>query len=175
MTGAAGSTPSNTTWIDRLSERIGHGVAWLTLAMVGVTLIVVVLRYAFGTGRIWLQESITWMHAAVFMLGAAYALRTGDHVRVDVLYRSRTAHQRAWVDALGVLLLLWPVCGFIFIESLPYVASSFGVREASREAGGLPALYLLKAVIPLMAALLALQGLADLLRAVRTIRTPATP
>ncbi len=170
MTDSTGPGPSNSTWIDRLSERVGHAVSWLTLAMVLVTLVVVVLRYAFDTGRIWLQESITWMHAIVFMLGAAYALRTGDHVRVDVFYRKASARVRAWVDALGTVLLLFPLCGFILVESLPYLASSFSAGESSREAGGLPGLFVLKAVIPLMAGLLALQGLADLLRAVRTIR-----
>jgi TRAP-type mannitol/chloroaromatic compound transport system permease small subunit len=163
------------SWIDRFSDLVGRAVAWLTLTMVLATLLVVVLRYSFGTGRIWLQESITWMHASVFMLGAAYALKTEDHVRVDVLYRKMTARGRAWVDALGIALFLLPLCVYIFCESLPYVAASFEVREASREAGGLKGLFLIKAVIPLMAVLLALQGIADLWRALSTIRSGVPP
>jgi TRAP-type mannitol/chloroaromatic compound transport system permease small subunit len=170
MSSPAAPQPANNTWIDRLSDFVGRSIAWLTLAMVLVTLLVVVLRYAFDIGRVWLQESITWMHAITFMLGAAYALKTEDHVRVDVFYRKMTERGRAWVDALGVLFFLLPLCGYILYESLPYVQSSFEVRETSREAGGLKGLFLVKAVIPLMAVLLALQALAHLARAVRTIR-----
>lgn len=157
-------------FIDRLSEAVGRAVAWLTLLMVLVTFVVVVLRYAFSTGRIWMQESISWMHAAVFMLGAAWALRTQDHVRVDVFYRGFSPHVRAWVDVLGVLLLLLPTCGYIAYESYDYVRVSWQIRESSREAGGLRALYLLKTLIPVMAALLALQGLSEAARALRVIR-----
>ncbi|MCB1624946.1 MAG: TRAP transporter small permease subunit [Pseudomonadales bacterium] len=170
MSADPGHAASKTGLIDRCSDALGRAIAWLTLAMVIVTLLVVVLRYAFGIGAIWLQESITWMHALVFMLGASYALRHGDHVRVDVFYRRATASQRGWIDALGILLLLLPLCAYILYTSVPYVAASFAVREASREANGLLALFLLKAVIPLLAVLLALQALADLRRAVQLIR-----
>ena len=156
--------------IDRCSDWLGRTIAWLTLAMVTVTLIVVILRYVFGIGLIWLQESITWMHAVVFMLGASYALRHEDHVRVDVFYRRASPRQQGWVDALGIVLLLLPLCAYILYTSYPYVAASFAVRESSREANGLPALFLLKAVIPLMAVLLGLQAVADLRRALVRIR-----
>lgn len=156
--------------IDRCSDWLGRTIAWLTLAMVIVTLIVVILRYVFGIGLIWLQESITWMHAVVFMLGASYALRHEDHVRVDVFYRRASPRQQGWVDALGIVLLLLPLCAYILYTSYPYVAASFAVRESSREANGLPALFLLKAVIPLMAVLLGLQAVADLRRALVRIR-----
>ena len=156
--------------IDRCSDWLGRTIAWLTLAMVIVTLIVVILRYVFGIGLIWLQESITWMHAVVFMLGASYALRHEDRVRVDVFYRRASPRQPGWVDALGIVLLLLPLCAYILYTSYPYVAASFAVRESSREANGLPALFLLKAVIPLMAVLLGLQAVADLRRALVRIR-----
>ncbi|MEZ5515270.1 MAG: TRAP transporter small permease subunit [Steroidobacteraceae bacterium] len=170
MSAADGTLPGKSSLIDRLSDALGRAISWLTLAMVLVTLVVVVLRYVFGIGVIWLQESITWMHAVVFMLGASYALRQEDHVRVDVLYRRATPRQRGWIDVLGSLLFLLPFCAYILYTSWPYVAASFAVREASREANGLPGLFLLKAVIPLMAVLLALQALADLRRAVHRIR-----
>ena len=156
--------------IDRCSDWLGRTIAWLTLAMVIVTLIVVILRYVFGIGLIWLQESITWMHAVVFMLGASYALRHEDHVRVDVFYRRASPRQQGWVDALGIVLLLLPLCAYILYTSYPYVAASFAVRESSREANGLAALFLLKAIIPLMAILLGLQAVADLRRALVRIR-----
>lgn len=157
-------------WIDRLSIGIGRIVAWLTLIMVASTFLIVLLRYLFDLGFIWMQESVTWMHAAVFMLGAAWALRSGDHVRVDVFYKKMSSRNQGWVDLLGTLLFLLPTCGYIFFESLPYVQQSWEIGERSREASGLPGLFLLKTLIPLAALLLALQGVSDLVRAARRIR-----
>jgi TRAP-type mannitol/chloroaromatic compound transport system permease small subunit len=165
--------PTQTTgiaWLDALSTAVGIAVSWLTAAMVLLTFVIVALRYLFDTGFIWMQESVTWMHAAVFMLGAAYALRTGDHVRVDVFYKKMPESGRGWVDLLGTLLLLLPLCGYVFFESLPYVQQSWEIGERSREASGLPGLYLLKSLIPLTAVLLALQGVSDIVRAWRRIR-----
>lgn len=152
--------------IERLSDRTGRLAAWLTLAMVIVMVAVVVLRYFLGLGGAWLTESVTWMHAFVFMLGAAYALRHDEHVRVDVFYRGWSARRQAWVNLLGTLLFLLPFCAWVIHSSVPYVASSWSIRESSREAGGLPALYLLKTLIPLATVLLALQGVALALRSV---------
>jgi len=106
----------------------------------------------------------------VFMLGAAYTLRHDEHVRVDVLYRRMSDRSRAIVDLAGTVLFLLPLCGYLLYETVPYVESSWRVAERSREAGGLPALYLLKAVIPLMAVLLAIQGLATVLRCVDRLK-----
>ena len=146
--------------LESISVAVGRSVALLTAVMVVVTAIVVLLRYLFGLGWIWLQESITWMHAAVFMLAAAYTLAREEHVRVDVFYREMSARARAWVDLVGTLVLLLPVCIFLLWSGWGYVASSWGISEASQEAGGLPALYLLKSVLVAMPALLGLQGVA---------------
>lgn len=141
--------------------------------MVLVTFIVVLLRYLFASGSIALQESITFMHAMVFMLGAAYTLRHEGHVRVDIFYRKFGPRGRAWVDLLGVLFLLLPVTLFITWISWEYVASSWSLLEGSREPGGLPGVFLLKSVIPLMALLLVLQGVAMGLQAWQTLRSPS--
>lgn len=155
--------------IDRLTGLIGRGVAWLTLAMVLVTFLVVALRYLFDSGYIWMQESVVWMHALVFLLAAAYTLREDEHVRVDIFYRKFTGRTRAWIDLLGTILLLMPGMLFVFITSLDFVAQSWRVHETSAEAGGLPALYLLKTAIPVAALLLMLQGLAVALRSLAKI------
>ena len=152
--------------LDRLAELTGRAVSWLTLGMVLLTITVVILRYLFDTGSIALQESITYLHAVVFMLGAAYTLKHDGHVRVDIFYQQRSPRTRAWIDLLGTLLLLAPVCVFIFISSLDYVSAAWAIREGSREAGGLDGVFLLKTVIPLMAVLLLLQGLSMSLRSV---------
>lgn len=163
--------------LDGLSELTGRVLSWLTLAMVLVTFTVVVLRYAFDTGSIALQESVTYLHAVLFMLGAAYTLRHDAHVRVDIFYQRWSPRARAWVDLLGTLLLLVPVCVFIIVASLDYVSVSWSIREGSREAGGLDGVYLLKTAIPLMAVLMLLQGSAQAIHSLLMIagytETPA--
>lgn len=159
-------------FLDAFSIRVGHAVSWLTLLMVLVTFVIVVLRYVFGIGLIWLQESLTWMHAAVFMLGAAYTLQREEHVRVDIFYRKMSEQQRAWVNLLGVLVFIFPMCAFFVYQSIDYVAVSWSLREVSRNSGGLfyPAVPLLKSVLVIMPVAVALQGLALLLRATQVIR-----
>lgn len=157
--------------IEGLAELTGRVVSWLTLGLALVGFLVVVLRYALDTGFIWMQETLTWMHALVFMVGAAYTLKHDEHVRVDVIYRGLPARTRAVIDLVGTLLFLLPFCTYVAYESLPYVEGSWRVGERSREAGGLPALYLLKAVIPTMAMLLAVQGVAVVLRSLVTLRS----
>lgn len=159
-------------FLDGLSIKIGHAVSWLTLLMVLVTFLIVVMRYVFGAGLIWLQESLTWMHAAVFMLGAAYTLQQEEHVRVDIFYSRMPDRQRAWVNLFGVLFFIFPMCAFFIYESLGYVAASWSIREVSRNSGGLPYPFvpLLKSVLVIMPVAVALQGLSLLLRSVQVIR-----
>ncbi|MCW8829505.1 MAG: TRAP transporter small permease subunit [Gammaproteobacteria bacterium] len=155
--------------LDLLSEWSGRLIAWLTLGMVAVTFAVVVLRYLFDIGWIALQESVTYMHALVFMLGAAYTLRHDGHVRVDIFYQRFGPRGKAWVDLFGTLLLLLPVTLFIAWASWDYVSSAWALKEGSPEAGGIPGVYLLKTAIPLMALLLTLQGLSLALRSLLVI------
>ncbi len=155
--------------VDGFSDWLGRAVAWLALGMVLVTFAVVVLRYGFDLGWIALQESVVYMHATLFLLAAAYTLRHDAHVRVDILYQRLGPVGKAWIDLLGTCLLLLPVCVFIAWISWDYVCAAWAVKESSREAGGLPAVFLLKSLIPLFAALLALQGLAQGCRALAVI------
>ena len=158
--------------LDRLNTAIGRAAAWLTLAMVLVTFVVVVLRYVFDVGFIWVQESVIWMHAVVFMMGAAYTLREDGHVRVDVFYRNMSARRQAWVDLIGVLVFLLPLCLFLAWNSIDFVMQSWRIGESSREPGGLPFPFfpMLKTVILLMPLTVALQGVSLFLRSLATIR-----
>ncbi|MCH7538383.1 MAG: TRAP transporter small permease subunit [Proteobacteria bacterium] len=158
--------------LDRISATLGRASAWLTLLMVIVTFVVVVMRYVFDAGLIWLQESVIWMHAFVFMIGAAYTLQQEEHVRVDIFYRAMTPARRAWVDLIGVLIFLLPLCAFLAWASIDYVALSWQLREASRESGGMPypMVPLLKSILIVMPILLGLQGVSMLLRCIRTLR-----
>jgi TRAP-type mannitol/chloroaromatic compound transport system permease small subunit len=159
--------------LDRFSEFVGKAAAWMTLFMVLVTFAVVVMRYVFDIGFIWLQESVVWMHAFVFMAGAAYTLQQEQHVRVDIFYREMTEKRRAWVDLLGVIIFLLPLCAFLGWTAFDFVAVSWGLHEASRESGGLPypMIPLLKSVLVIMPITLGLQGLSLLIRSAGILRS----
>lgn len=150
--------------IDRITEILGKGVAWLTLLMVLLTFSIVVLRYGFNLGWIGMQESVLYFHGLVFMLGAGYTLKHDGHVRVDIFYQQYSAKQKAWLNLFGSIFLLLPVCIFIFFISVNYVISSWQIMEQSPEAGGLPLVYLNKSLILLLAVTLSLQGIAEILR-----------
>jgi TRAP-type mannitol/chloroaromatic compound transport system permease small subunit len=152
--------------IDRTNDIIGRAVAWLTLAMVIIQFVVVVLRYVFGLGFIWMQESILYMHGIVFLLGAGYTLLKDGHVRVDIFYREASATRKAVVDLLGVLFLLIPFCVLVWTVALPYVMNSWAVFEGSKETSGIQGVYLLKTSILAFTILVALQGVSLALKSV---------
>ena len=136
----------------------GRTVSWLTLLMVLLTFAIVILRYGMNQGWIWLQESVTYLHALVFMTAAAWAFQTDDHVRVDIFYRDRSGRHKAWVNLIGTLIFLVPFSIFLIVIGWDYVAASWLTMEGSREAGGLPLVYLLKSLILIMPALLLIQS-----------------
>ena len=158
--------------VDTISIVSGRITSWLTLIMVIVTVIVVVMRYVFDAGAVWLQESVVWMHAVVFMVGAAYTLQQDEHVRVDILYRGMSERRRAWIDLLGTLLFLLPLSAFLGYKSWDFVAVSWQLAESSREPGGMPYPFvpLLKTVLLVMPLLLLLQGVGMLIRALQVLR-----
>jgi TRAP-type mannitol/chloroaromatic compound transport system permease small subunit len=151
--------------IDAVDERIGRAVAWLALAMVLVQLVVVVLRYVFGLGWVALQESVIYMHAALFMVAAGYTLLHDGHVRCDIFHGQASPRLRALVDLLGVVVFLLPVATLILWTAWPFVVNAWAVREGSPEGSlGIPGIYLLKSLILVFAVLLILQGLALAIR-----------
>jgi TRAP-type mannitol/chloroaromatic compound transport system permease small subunit len=160
--------------IEKTSYWSGRLVSWLTLSLVLLVFIVVVLRYLFDMGSIPLQESITYLHGMVFLLGAAFTLQQDEHVRVDVFYSSMTHRNRAWVDLGGTIFLLFPVCLYIFTMSLDYVLLSWRINESSSEAGGLPGLYLLKSLILIMPVMMMIQGTANIVRSLLFIFAQGT-
>jgi TRAP-type mannitol/chloroaromatic compound transport system permease small subunit len=151
--------------IDSLTAVIGHAVTWCLLVMVIVQVVVVLLRYVLGFGSIWLQETIIYAHATLFMLAAAWTLQQGGHVRVDIFYADASPRRKAVVDLLGAIVLLFPFSIGLVWLSAPYVARSWAILEHSRETSGLPLVFLLKTLIPLFALLLALQGISQAVRA----------
>ena len=150
--------------IDRLVSGIGRVAAWLILVVVLLQFALVVARYLFGLGSIWLSETVIYAHAAVFMLAAAWTLRAEGHVRVDIFYAEASARTKALIDLAGAVLLLLPFMLVLFWLSVPYAARSWAILEHSQEASGLPLVFVLKTLIPVFAALMALQGKAQVIR-----------
>lgn len=159
--------------LDALSEGLGRATAWLALVQVLVTCWIVVARYVFNSGSIAMQESITYLNALLFILCAGYTLRHNAHVRVDIFYAKASPRFRLWVDLLGTLLMLLPLCGFLLWISWDYAAAAWRIHERSAESSGLPWVYLLKSLIVVLPVLLALQGLAEALRAACRLFGPA--
>jgi len=150
--------------IDSITRRTGHFVSWLLLLMVLIESLIVVLRYGFEFGSIAMQESVTYLHASAFLLGCAFALQADEHVRVDIFYSKFSPRQQALVNIIGGLLFLAPFCCFVIYSSVDYVEQAWQIKEASAEAEGIAAVYLLKTLIPLFAILLLLQTLAEIIR-----------
>ena len=150
--------------IDTLTELTGRLLAWLSLLMMLVLCLVVALRYGFEIGSVRLQELVTYLHASIFMLGGAYTLKIGGHVRVDIFYRRFSMRTQAWINSLGSIVFLLPLCTYILVISYEFVQQSWHIREISTEPGGIPGVFLLKSLIPAMAITLALQAIAEVLR-----------
>ena len=167
------NTPDQVAGLNGLRKIIdlsGKTVAWLTLLMVLLTFTIVILRYGFSLGWIWLQELLVYFHVTVFTVGAAWTLQHNGHVRVDIFYADMPVKKRALVDLLGTLLFLVPFCIFLLIIAWPYVAGSWKLLEGSREAGGLPAVFLLKSLILVLPALLLMQAMISTSDAIKTLR-----
>ncbi len=151
--------------ISTFNDWLGRTISWLTLIMVILTFVIVILRKFFDLGWIWLQESVTWMHACVFMLAAAYTLQNEDHVRVDIFYTRFSPKKKALINLCGSVFLLLPLCVFIIWSSFDYVAESWRIQETSWQSGGLSFLYILKSIVPITALLLLVQGVSSSINA----------
>ena len=156
--------------IDRLTTAVGRAVAWLALATVILQFALVVARYVFGLGSIRLGETVIYANATLFLLASAWTLGEGGHVRVDVFYAHAKARTRAVVDLIGSLLLLLPFALVLLLLSTPFAARSWAILERSQETSGLPLVFLLKTLIPVFAVMMALQGVAQAIRAASALR-----
>ncbi len=151
-------------WIDQLNDRVGRATSWLTAVMVVVTTSDVLLRYVFNTSFVFIQELEWHLFAVLFLMAAGYTHLKGKHVRVDILYTRLSPRRQALVDLVFGVLFLFPTCFLLIKSSLPFVAHSWAVLEGSPDPGGLPARYLLKAVIPVGFILIGLQGISETIK-----------
>lgn len=160
--------------IDEINGRVGQAAKWLAVLLVMVQFVVVVLRYAYGSSYIWMQESIVYVHATLFMLAISYAYLIDAHVRVDIYYARWSDRTKAWTDFLSVVITVLPFCVLVMWASWGYVLTSWRHSEGPMAVGGLPLTSWLKSLILIMATLLALQGISVAIRAAAVIRGQAT-
>lgn len=132
--------------------------------MIVMVMLVVIVRYFLEIGSIALQESVTYLHSMIFLLGIAYTLKLDGHVRVDIFYRRFSLYRKAAVNVLGGIFFLIPISILIIFSSYDYVLASWAIGETSTENNGLPFVYLLKSLMLIMPATLLLQGIAEILK-----------
>ena len=149
--------------LNQINIIFGYICAFLVILMTLNVFAVVILRYVFGFSFIWMQETYVWMHAFIFMLGAGYAYLNDDHVRIDIIYRNANKSYKIIINIVGNIFLLLPFLYIIWTFSLPFVYRSFQMNEISREAGGLPMIFILKSAILIFVILLVLQVLSKII------------
>jgi len=179
-------------FLEAVSEHSGRLVSWLVLLLVLLTLSVAIPRYLLSNEWFlslnllsldWagirssysqyvnaMNDGIQYMHAIIFMFGLSYAMKAGDHVRIDILYRNMPPERQAWVNIIGMILLFYPTFIFIFIMSQGYVFNAWGILESSSRPGGLPWLYALKTLLLIMPVMMILQGTATLLKNIQILK-----
>ncbi len=150
--------------LDAVNRAVGGVVMWTALAMVLVQFGIVLLRYVFGFTSIFINESVLYLHASLFMLGAGYTLLVGGHVRVDIFYSPMTPRGKAMIDIFGHLCLMLPSLAILLYYSWPSVRRAWSILEGPISVGGVPASFLLKSLIPAFCVLLLVQGLSALIR-----------
>ncbi|WP_158215767.1 TRAP transporter small permease subunit [Notoacmeibacter marinus] len=151
-------------WLEGFNIKIGNVVCWLALGCALFCFLVVILRYAFGIGVIWMQELYVWQHALLFILGSGPALTHDKHIRVDLITESRSDKTRAALELLGICFLLFPFIAFIALTAWPFVLTSWATGETTGQSGGLSGVYLLKGSLLIFVLLLGLQGIVGLIR-----------
>ena len=155
--------------IDRLTDVLGACTSWVALVIVLVMASNVLLRYSFSMGTVWAQELEWHLLVPLILFGMTYALRHGEHVRVDIVYARLSARGKLIVDFVSALLTV-AVAALIIWFSLHYVQQSYVIDEGSPDPGGIPHRYLIKGLIPVGFTLLILQGIANALGCVEKLR-----
>jgi TRAP-type mannitol/chloroaromatic compound transport system permease small subunit len=149
--------------IDTFIDAVGRVTAWSSFALAIVMAGNVLLRYVFHTGSVWSQELEWHLMAPICLFGMSYALRHGEHVRVDVLFASFSDRNKNFVEFVSALILM-AICLIVMWLSFGYVMQSWSIGESSANPGGIPARYILKSLIPIGFALMLVQALGHAIR-----------
>ena len=148
--------------VDRFAEVCGVAVAWLMVPLVAAVVYEVVARYAFDSPTIWSFDVTYMLYGAMFMLGAAYALRIGAHIRTDFFWERWSLRTRGIIDSIAYIAFFFPGIALFFWVGWEEAWYAYGISEVSEQTAWRPLLWPLKACIPVAAALLLLQGLSEL-------------
>lgn len=155
------------TGIDQLNTAVAQVVRWLALFMVLIQFFIVLGRYVFGVNSIAAQESVLYLHATLFMLGAGFTLLVDKHVRVDVFFSKLGATAQRRINIFGHVFLLLPSMTALLYWTWPSVRNSWKILEGPLSVGGIEAVFLMKTLIPVFCILVMLQSVSLLVRLVR--------
>jgi TRAP-type mannitol/chloroaromatic compound transport system permease small subunit len=155
--------------IDRLNESIGGVCNWLVLAACLVSAANAMIRYAFSYSSNGYLELQWYMFAVLVMFGAAYTFKRNEHVRVEIFYVMLSERGQLWLDLVGTLCFLIPSCLLLSYLSVPFFLDSYDTLEMSGNAGGLVR-WPIKAVLPLGFAMLALQGVSEVIKRIAALK-----
>lgn len=158
---------------DAINRVLGNVAGWAMLPVVLICFSVVILRYGFGLGYVWLQELFVWINGAAFLSAAAYGFQEDVHVRVDIFYARANSHQKAWINIAGVVFFLFVTCGALFYLSFPQVVTSWRLGERSESPFGLGHAYLLKSFVLLFCVICILHGIVLLWKSWVVLRSPS--
>ena len=157
--------------IDRFTELSAALFAWLLVPMLVAVAWEVVARYVFDAPTVWVYETVYTLCAAMFMLGAAYALRVGAHIRTDFLWEKWPVRTRAGIDTVAYVALFFPGMALFLVAGAEAAWSSYALGERSADTAWLPPLWPLKALVPVSALLLLAQGVSELAKSAHAWRT----
>ena len=155
--------------IERFVDAVGRATSWVSLVIVVLMAINVILRYLFSYGTVWSQELEWHLLVPLVLFGMSYALRHGDHVRVDIVYGRFSDRTKTMVD-LASALLTAAISVIVIWLSLHYVEQAWAIDEGSPDPGGIPHRYLIKSLIPIGFALLAAQAVASAIGCIEKLR-----
>ena len=162
-------------FMDRLSQGVGHAFAWCIVVLTLGISYEVVVRYAFRAPTTWSFDLSYMMYGALFFMAGAYTLARGGHVRADIFYRLWAPRTQAKMDLVLYFVFFFPGIAALVWAGTEHAEESWRYREVSIfSPAGVP-LYPLKTLLPIGAALLFLQGVAEVFRCVRCIRDGQWP
>lgn len=155
--------------IESIVDVVGEWTSWLALVIVALMATNVLLRYLFSAGTVWAQELEWHLLVPLILFGMSYALRHGEHVRVDIVYGRFSVRTKLIVDLVSAILAI-AISALIIWLSLNYVQQAYVIDEGSPDPGGLPHRFLIKSLIPIGFALLLLQSIAVALGSIEKLR-----
>jgi TRAP-type mannitol/chloroaromatic compound transport system permease small subunit len=156
--------PRIVEWIDKFILGFGRCVSWLSLALIASILLQVILRYAFDSGLVMLEELQWHLYAIIVMNAVSFGVTEDIHVRMDLLYQKHSDRTKVWINIFGLMFFLLPLTFVLFIKGVDMVQASYAVGESSVAPAGLPFRWLIKSLLPFSMALYALAAISRIIR-----------